>query len=98
MGMVGAALCAAFRQSWGIGDFADLRELGRWSAQEFKAGVMLLINPLGATAPLFHSNAVLTFPAAVFSQLACICASRRSLAQKRFSFRSTADRGRRQGS
>jgi len=36
--------------SWGIGDFADLRELGRWSARELKAG-LLLINPLGAASP-----------------------------------------------
>ena len=36
--------------SWGIGDFADLRELGRWSARELDAG-LLLINPLGAASP-----------------------------------------------
>jgi 4-alpha-glucanotransferase len=38
------------RGSWGIGDFADLRELGRWSARELDAG-LLLINPLGAPSP-----------------------------------------------
>jgi 4-alpha-glucanotransferase len=36
--------------SWGIGDFADLRELGRWSARELDAG-LLLINPLSAASP-----------------------------------------------
>jgi 4-alpha-glucanotransferase len=37
--------------SWGMGDFADLRELGRWSRKEFDAGI-LLVNPLQATSPL----------------------------------------------
>ncbi len=37
--------------SWGIGDLADLRRLGRWSAGELGAGI-LLINPLAAAAPL----------------------------------------------
>ena len=37
-------------QSWGIGDFADLRELGRWS-RDLDAR-LLLINPLGAASPL----------------------------------------------
>jgi 4-alpha-glucanotransferase len=36
--------------SWGIGDLADLRELGRWSAQDLGAG-MLLVNPLHAPLP-----------------------------------------------
>lgn len=36
--------------SWGMGDLADLRELSRWSAETFKAG-MLLINPIGAAMP-----------------------------------------------
>jgi 4-alpha-glucanotransferase len=37
-------------QSWGIGDFADLRELGRWSRRGLDAR-LLLINPLGAASP-----------------------------------------------
>jgi 4-alpha-glucanotransferase len=37
-------------QSWGIGDFADLRELGRWS-RDLDAR-LLLINPLGAASPM----------------------------------------------
>ena len=49
------------KQSWGIGDFADMRELGRWSAREFQAGVML-INPLGATAPTLPQQPSPYFP------------------------------------
>jgi 4-alpha-glucanotransferase len=37
-------------QSWGIGDLADLRRLGQWSA-ELGAG-MVLLNPLCAAAPV----------------------------------------------
>jgi 4-alpha-glucanotransferase len=36
--------------SWGIGDYADLAELARWSGAEQQAGV-LLVNPLHAFAP-----------------------------------------------
>jgi 4-alpha-glucanotransferase len=38
------------RQSWGIGDLADLGRLARWSAEEHDAG-MLLLNPLHASLP-----------------------------------------------
>ena len=38
------------RKSWGIGDLADLKALGRWSAR-LEAG-MVLVNPLHATAPI----------------------------------------------
>ncbi len=41
---------ARSRGSWGIGDLADLRELGSWSAG-LGAGLMM-INPLSAPAPL----------------------------------------------
>ena len=51
------------RESWGIGDLADLRRLGRWSAQALGAGVVL-INPLAAagvtvpqqTSPYYPSS------------------------------------------
>jgi 4-alpha-glucanotransferase len=36
--------------SWGMGDFANLRRLGRWSAKQLGAGV-LLVNPLNAALP-----------------------------------------------
>jgi 4-alpha-glucanotransferase len=37
------------KDSWGIGDFADLRDLGRWAS---KAGAsVILISPLGAQPP-----------------------------------------------
>jgi 4-alpha-glucanotransferase len=38
------------RQSWGIGDLADLRTLGRWAAR--LGARVLLINPLAAPLPL----------------------------------------------
>jgi len=37
------------RESWGVGDLADLRRFGRWSR---RAGAsLILLNPLGAQAP-----------------------------------------------
>ncbi len=42
------------RESWGIGDLADLRRLGHW-ARESGASV-LLISPLGAQAPTPHQE------------------------------------------
>ncbi|HVR64198.1 MAG TPA: 4-alpha-glucanotransferase [Polyangia bacterium] len=47
-----AQLYAARSQgSWGIGDLADLRDLGRWSRQALGAGVVM-VNPLCAPVPL----------------------------------------------
>lgn len=42
------------RESWGIGDLADLRRMGRW-ARETGASVMLT-SPLGAQAPTPHQE------------------------------------------
>jgi 4-alpha-glucanotransferase len=41
---------ARSRESWGMGDLADLAELGRWSAGELGAG-LVLVNPLHAALP-----------------------------------------------
>jgi 4-alpha-glucanotransferase len=45
---------ARSRESWGIGDLADLRRLGRWARGE--GASVLLINPLGAQAPVAHQE------------------------------------------
>lgn len=37
--------------SWGLGDFADLAELARWSGTELGAG-LILVNPVHAVAPV----------------------------------------------
>src|ERR1700682_1038987 len=37
------------RQSWGVGDLADLRRFGRWSRR--RGASMVLLNPLGAQTP-----------------------------------------------
>ena len=47
--------------SWGMGDFADLRELGRWARREFDAGI-LLVNPLQATLPIVPQEPSPYFP------------------------------------
>ncbi len=39
------------RQSWGLGDLADLKEIVSWSAREHGAG-FVLINPLHAAEPI----------------------------------------------
>jgi 4-alpha-glucanotransferase len=38
------------RASWGMGDLADLRELGRWSRE--RGASLLLVNPMSAALPL----------------------------------------------
>jgi 4-alpha-glucanotransferase len=47
--------------SWGMGDLADLRRLGRWSAGELGAG-LLLVNPLHAAHPTLPQSASPYFP------------------------------------
>ncbi|MFG1751733.1 4-alpha-glucanotransferase [Streptosporangium sandarakinum] len=42
---------ARSRESWGVGDLADLRRLARWASGQCGAG-FLLLNPLHATAPV----------------------------------------------
>ncbi|HEY3198879.1 MAG TPA: 4-alpha-glucanotransferase [Nitrospirales bacterium] len=48
-------------KSWGIGDLADLRRLGEWSARELGAE-MLLLNPLRASAPVLPQEPSPYFP------------------------------------
>jgi 4-alpha-glucanotransferase len=45
---------ARSRESWGIGDLADLRRLGSWARGE--GASVLLINPLGAQPPTAHQE------------------------------------------
>src|SRR3954454_2331877 len=52
---------ARSRNSWGIGDFADLETLARWSAQDLGAGMMLL-NPLSASSPILPQQDSPYFP------------------------------------
>ncbi len=42
---------ARSRESWGMGDFADLDRLAAWSANDLGAG-MMLVNPLSAATPI----------------------------------------------
>ena len=49
------------KQSWGIGDLVDLRDLGRWSARDLGADI-LLINPLSATLPVLPQQPSPYFP------------------------------------
>lgn len=48
------------KQSWGIGDLADLRRLGEWTAG--LGGGALLVNPLRAVAPTTPQQASPYFP------------------------------------
>jgi 4-alpha-glucanotransferase len=48
-------------QSWGMGDFADLRRLARWSAEKLSAGILVL-NPLCAATPGIPQNPSPYFP------------------------------------
>ena len=52
---------ARSRESWGIGDFADLDTLAKWSANELGAGMMLL-NPLSAATPITPQQGSPYFP------------------------------------
>ncbi|MET9018530.1 4-alpha-glucanotransferase [Actinopolymorpha sp. NPDC004070] len=49
------------RQSWGMGDLADLARLARWSRQ--RGAGFLLVNPIGAPAPSLPQQPSPYFPA-----------------------------------
>ena len=51
---------ARSRESWGIGDLADLRRIGRWSAG-LGAG-LVQVNPLGTAAPVLPQHASPYYP------------------------------------
>ncbi len=42
---------ARSKESWGIGDLADLERLAKWSAADLGAG-MIMVNPLSASMPM----------------------------------------------
>lgn len=52
---------ARSRESWGIGDFADLGKLAQWSADALGAG-MMLVNPLSAASPVTPQQPSPYFP------------------------------------
>jgi 4-alpha-glucanotransferase len=52
---------ARSRDSWGIGDLADLRRLGRWSREALGAGVVM-VNPLTAATPVHPVEASPYYP------------------------------------
>lgn len=49
------------KASWGIGDFADLRNFSRWASRELRCD-FILSNPLGAATPLLPQQASPYFP------------------------------------
>lgn len=51
---------ARSRASWGIGDLADLRTLGRWAAAD--GARMTLVNPLAAATPILPQQPSPYFP------------------------------------
>ncbi len=50
-GWAAQVYAARSRASWGIGDFADLRRLGKWSREALGAGV-IMVNPFTAPTPV----------------------------------------------
>lgn len=52
---------ARSRESWGMGDLADLRRLGRWTTQELGGG-LVLVNPLHASHPTLPQSNSPYFP------------------------------------
>jgi 4-alpha-glucanotransferase len=49
------------QESWGMGDFADLERLAKWSANELGAG-MIMVNPLSASTPINPQQASPYYP------------------------------------
>lgn len=60
-GLAVQVYAARSRESWGIGDLADLRRLGRWARQTLGAGVVM-INPLSAATPVAPIEASPYYP------------------------------------
>ena len=52
---------ARSKESWGIGDFADLERLARWSATDLHAG-MMLVNPLSSATPILPQQTSPYYP------------------------------------
>ncbi|MBV8811501.1 MAG: 4-alpha-glucanotransferase [Acidobacteriaceae bacterium] len=52
---------ARSQDSWGIGDFADLERLAKWSGTELGAG-MIMVNPLSASMPVNPQQASPYYP------------------------------------
>ena len=60
-GWAAQVYAARSRESWGIGDFADLRRLGRWSREAMGAGV-IMVNPFTAPTPVRADRGVALLP------------------------------------